>query len=68
MMEVIHSSEMPVLTTATQHHIPQGANLHSDCNENLKSYTMISEIAEFQVLIAVVRKSSSFYNIMPVVH
>jgi hypothetical protein len=37
MMEAIGSSEMPVLTRATRHHIPKDGILHSRRQENLKS-------------------------------
>jgi hypothetical protein len=38
MMEALHSSEMLVLTTATQHSIPEDGILHSHHHENLKCY------------------------------
>jgi hypothetical protein len=41
MMEVICSSEMSVLTRATQRYIPEDGVLHSHQRENLKSYISI---------------------------
>jgi hypothetical protein len=38
MMEVIHSSETPILTRPTWCNIPEVSILHSHCRENLKSY------------------------------
>jgi hypothetical protein len=37
MVEVIHSSETPVLTRATLRHIPEDGILHRHRRENLKS-------------------------------
>jgi hypothetical protein len=42
MMEALNSSETSVLTRATQRIIAEGAILHSDCRENLKSYIRFS--------------------------
>jgi hypothetical protein len=38
MMEVIHSSKVPVLTRATWHHILEDCILHRHHCENFKSY------------------------------
>jgi hypothetical protein len=39
MMEATRSSEMEVLTRATQYQIPEDGILHSHRCENIKSYT-----------------------------
>jgi hypothetical protein len=43
MMEVICSSEIPVLTRATRRHIPDDGILHSHRSGNLKSYILYNE-------------------------
>jgi hypothetical protein len=42
MMEAISSSETLVLTTATQHHIPEDSDIYSHRRENLKSLQSIN--------------------------
>jgi hypothetical protein len=42
MMEAIRFSETSVLINATQHHISEDGILHSNCNENLKSYVALN--------------------------
>jgi hypothetical protein len=39
-MGMVRSSEISVLTTATESHIPEDGILHSHCRENLKSYVL----------------------------
>jgi hypothetical protein len=42
MKEVLHSSEMSVLTTATRHNIPEDTIIHSHCRENPNSYIALT--------------------------
>jgi hypothetical protein len=46
MKEALGSSEMWVLTRASQHYIPEDTILHSHCRENLKSYIRIVNFSE----------------------
>jgi hypothetical protein len=45
MMEVLCSSEVSVLTRATQRNIPEDGILHSHCCEILKSYIALTDWA-----------------------
>jgi intermediate peptidase len=49
MMEVIHSSEMSVLTRATWHDVPEDGILHIHCHENLKYYMIIFMLQAWQL-------------------
>jgi hypothetical protein len=42
MMELIRSSETPVLTRATLRNIPEDGIRYSHCRENLKSYIALT--------------------------
>jgi hypothetical protein len=44
MIKAIHSSEMSVVTRATQRNIPEGGILHSHRLENLTSYSCVYEL------------------------
>jgi hypothetical protein len=48
MMEMIRSSKMPVLTTATQRQIPEVCILHSHHHENIKSCIVLLFIGQLQ--------------------
>jgi hypothetical protein len=47
-MEATHSSETSVNTTCTRRHIPEDCFLHSHCRENLKSYTVINLLTDWE--------------------
>jgi hypothetical protein len=42
MVEATHSSEMSVLTGASQRNIPEDGIFHSDRRENIKSYSALT--------------------------
>jgi hypothetical protein len=62
MMEVICSFQMPVLTTATWHNIPEDGILHSHCHENLKSYKSLLSITYSMTLISLRSVQECKYN------
>jgi hypothetical protein len=61
MMDAILSSEMSVLTRATQRNIPEDGSLHSHRHKNIKSYV---HTVEFQVVFkALPQKKLLLYSI-----
>jgi hypothetical protein len=52
MVEALHSSETPILTRVTLRNIPEDDILHSQCRENLKSYTAEHKVVTFAVIVS----------------